>query len=119
MSADQGINYEGRIFTALPNSESGEVSGAPLFYYHQAEAVLWAEYQGGEVLKGFLVGKVLAGGRLEFFYQHINKNMELRLGQCQSLPEVLPDGRLRLHEDWKWLNGGLQSGTSTLEEVRQ
>ncbi|MDR2892462.1 MAG: n-acetylglutamate synthase [Deltaproteobacteria bacterium] len=119
MSTGQSINYEGRIFTALANSESGEVSGQTLFYYHQEAEVLWAEYYGGEVLKGFLVGKVLEGGRLEFFYQHINQNMELRLGQCKTVPELLPDGRLRLHEDWKWMNGGLQSGTSTLEEVRK
>lgn len=117
MGSTDNINYEGRIFIALANSESGEVSDQTVFYYHQEGEALWAEYEGGAVFKGFLVGKVLEGGHLEFFYQHINKDMELRLGQCKTVPEPLADGRLRLHEEWKWLNGGLQSGTSTLEEV--
>ncbi len=33
-------------------------------------------------------------------------------------PEILPDGRLRLHEHWEWTNGAQGRGESIIEEVR-
>ena len=36
---------------------------------------------------------------------------------CRSVPEVLADGRLRLHETWSWTEGGEGAGTSTVEEM--
>ena len=38
-------------------------------------------------------------------------------GRCASTPEVLADGRLRLHERWQWTCGGEEEGESTVEEV--
>ena len=43
----------------------------------------------------------------------------LRTGTCQATPEVLPDGRLRLHEEWQWTNGDRSVGRSIVEEVAQ
>ncbi len=34
------------------------------------------------------------------------------------IPEVLPDGRLRLREVWQWTSGDLSQGESVVEEVR-
>jgi hypothetical protein len=39
-------------------------------------------------------------------------------GTCISTPEILPDGRLRLHESWRWTSGDGSSGESAIEEVR-
>ena len=41
-----------------------------------------------------------------------------RAGIGQATPEVLPDGRLRLHEEWQWTNGDLSAGRSDRGEVR-
>lgn len=110
------VAYEGRVFRAVSNSVSGEVSGDTVFWYRQEGDVVWAEYSGGDVIKGFLVGTAAPDGRLEFSYQHVNRNKAVRIGACSTVPEVLPDGRLRLHEEWRWLNGGCESGRSVLEE---
>lgn len=110
------INYDGKIFSPVINSETGEVSSATLFYYHQDEDVFWAEYSGGEIIRGFMVGIAYPDGRLEFNYQHLNKDKNLRLGKCFSKPEILPDGRIRLHEVWQWLDGERQEGVSVVEE---
>jgi hypothetical protein len=29
----------------------------------------------------------------------------------------LPNGRLRLHEEWQWTNGDLSKGRSIVEEI--
>lgn len=51
------FNLNNKIFTAVQNSESGEVNDQTCFHYFQQDKMIWAEYQGGEILKGFLIGK--------------------------------------------------------------
>lgn len=51
------FNLNNKIFIALENSESGEVSEQTRFHYFQQDKMVWAEYKGGEILKGFLIGK--------------------------------------------------------------
>ena len=52
------ICYDGRRFIPKMNSENGEVSEQTTFTYHQNGKLLWAEYSGGNILKGFLIGTV-------------------------------------------------------------
>ena len=111
------INYEGRTFKPVSNSETGEVGYETNFHYHQTSDVVWAEYSGGEIRFGTLIAKVLDDGSLEMRYQHINTNGEIMTGICRSTPESLPDGRLRLHEKWQWTSGDRSSGESVIEEV--
>ena len=41
----------------------------------------------------------------------------IKTGRCHSRPEILVDGRIRLHERWQWSEGGTESGQSVVEEV--
>ena len=79
--------------------------------------MIWAEYAGGEILKGFLIGSCTESGELEFTYQHINVQREVRIGKCNSVPRVLENGKLRLEESWQWLNQDQSSGSSVLIEL--
>ena len=110
------ISYNGKIFIPKMNSENGEVDEHSIFYYHQNDNLLWAEYEGGDVLKGSLIGTVSENGELTFHYQHLNKKMEVRIGKCHSTPHILENGKIELHEVWQWLNGDLSKGTSVLIE---
>ena len=56
-------------------------------------------------------------GSLDIRYHHVNAKDELMTGICRSVPEVLSDGRLRLHEKWQWTSGDSSSGESVVEEV--
>lgn len=112
----QSINYDGKCFVPKMNTENGEVDGQTVFHYHQRENVIWAEYAGGEILQGFLVGTADEKGNLEFTYQHINAFMQIRLGKCNSMPIRLEDGRLEMHEEWQWLNGDESKGKSVIVE---
>jgi hypothetical protein len=110
-------NLEGKIFTSLSNAENGEVGEDTLFYYHQEGAVVWAEYEGGAILKGHLIAKVLEDGRLQMNYHHLNTAGEIMLGKCSSTPVLLPDGRLKFQEEWQWLSGDHSSGYSEIIEI--
>jgi len=113
---ESGINYEGKVFIPKINSENGEVNNQTIFYYHQNGCVLWADYSGGDIIKGHLIGTVLADGILDFYYHHINKNKQVKIGRCHSIPVVLEDGKLELREEWQWLNGDKSMGVSVVAE---
>lgn len=111
------ISYDNRRFRSVTNSETGEVSFETVFHYHQNADIVWAEYAGGQIERGSLVALVLDDGSLDMRYQHINVRGELMTGRCRSVPEVLSDGRLRMHETWQWTSGNRSTGESVIEEI--
>jgi hypothetical protein len=112
------INYDNRRFASVSNSANGEVSAATVFEYHQDGTLVWATYSGGSIVFGTLMAKVDEQDCLDMRYQHLNAASELMTGRCHSTPEVLPDGRLRLHEQWQWTSGDGSAGTSVIEEIQ-
>lgn len=111
---DDEFSLDNRFFTAIENSESGEVSSSTVFNYHQDKNIIWAEYSGGSVVKGFLLGTIDEENNLHFNYQHINEAGESKSGSCDSTPRVV-NGKLRFYEKWKWTMG--ESGESIIEEL--
>jgi hypothetical protein len=111
------VNYDGRIFRAVSNSSNGEVGAETRFYYHQQEDVVWAAYGGGPIMLGNLLARVNPDGSLDMRYQHLNQAGEFMTGECRSVLEILPDGRYRLHEKWRWTSGDRSSGESVVEEI--
>jgi hypothetical protein len=111
------INYDKRVFKSVENSETGEVSGETRFYYHQKGNVVWAEYQGGEIIFGNLIARVYDDDSLEMCYQHLNLKGEFMTGKGVSTPEILDTGKIRLHEKWQWTCKDFSSGESVVEEI--
>lgn len=113
------INYHQRIFRSVQNSDNGEVSQETIFKYTQEGNIVQAEYAGGGIRKGHLIALVDEHGNLNMRYHHINANNEIMTGICKSRPEILPDGRLRLHEEWEWTCKDFSKGHSIVEEIVQ
>ena len=112
------INYNNKRFVGIQNVESGEVSGDTIFHYWQQDDVVWATYKGGDVKFGNLVAHVNREGQLNMRYQHINQDGAIKTGQCISTPEILEDGRIRLHEKWQWTSDDGGAGESIVEEIK-
>ena len=117
VSENSVIDYAGRRFRSVENTGSGEVGPETVFHYEQEDDVVRATYGGGDVRSGTLVATVDAEGNLDARYQHVNAAGVLMTGECRTTPEVLPDGRLRLHEEWRWTSGDGSSGRSVVEEI--
>jgi hypothetical protein len=96
-------------------SSEGEASAATVFDYHEGAGVVWARYEGGVIRLGFLVG-TRDGDRLEFRYSQLNTSGETASGRCSTTVSVLPDGRLRLDEEWAWETRP-GAGASAVEEI--
>jgi len=111
------FDYHNRYFKAVSNTMNGETSEETSFHYYQQGDIVWATYQGGDILFGTLLARMDKDGSLDMRYQQLNINGEFRAGECRSVPELLPDGRYRVHEKWHWVSGDESSGTSVIEEV--
>jgi len=103
----------------MTNSETGDVGSGTTFRYHQRGDIVWATYEGGAVALGTLIARVQRDGSLEMRYQHVTADGAIKTGKCLSRPEILVDGRIRLHEQWQWTEGGTEAGESVIEEVDQ
>ena len=77
MRSDLMLNLDNKKFVAVENTANGEVSSQTEFHYHQQGKMIWAEYGGGEILKGFLIGKWIDDTQIEFTYQHLNQSLTL------------------------------------------
>ncbi len=112
------VDYDGRRFRSVENSDTGEVGPETVFRYRQdGEGVVSATYEGGGVRSGVLIATADSEGNLDARYAHVNAAGGLMTGECRTSPEVLPDGRLRLHEEWRWTSGDRSSGRSVVEEI--
>lgn len=110
------INYNGKRFRPVQNTENSETSEDTVFEYRQTGSILTSAYAGGSIQQGHLLGKVDDAGNITLRYHQINQQGELMAGFCQSRPEIQPNGKIRLHETWQWTTGDCSKGTSILQE---
>lgn len=111
------INYHNKIFRSVSNTDNGEVSGDTTFSYRQHKQIVTACYGGGSIVNGHLIATADNNGVLNMRYHHVNTNGELMTGTCVSTPEIMPNGKIRLHEKWQWTSGDMSKGESVIEEV--
>lgn len=110
------IDYNNRTFKPIKNTENGETSNETVFHYKQNGKILTSEYSGGRIKSGHLIGLVDSEGNIEMRYHQINDKDELMTGTCKSSPEILANGKIRLHEVWEWTSGDKSNGKSIIEE---
>ena len=111
------MNYNNKTFRPIQNSDNGETSEQTVFHYKQEGNILTCEYFGGKIIKGQLIGLVDDNGNIDMRYHQVNDQSQLMTGICQSKPETLPNGKIRLHETWQWTSGDGSKGNSIIEEI--
>lgn len=111
------LDLNNKIFMADFNSENGEVSESTVFKYYQEKHIIWADYSGGVIIKGSLIGKFIREDSIEFVYHHINDKNELLTGKCISKIEIDENAKLLLNESWQWTCKDNSKGKSKLREL--
>jgi hypothetical protein len=110
------IDFNGKRFSPAGDEEAGE-GDRPVASYRQRGDLLWADFSGGSVRRGSLTGVCRPDEVLEFTYTMVLADGSVLAGHCESTPELLPDGRIRLHERWERYGPHAASGVSLLDEV--
>ena len=108
-------SLDGLVFAPVADQAPGQVGTRTRFANHENDGEIWAEYAGGDVVRGHLVG-TRAGDRLDFRYVQLKTDGSTSSGHCVSLVAELPDGRVRLDETWEW-ESQPGNGTSIVEQV--
>lgn len=109
------VSYDGKRFRKAGAAPGEDVPNA---LYRQDGDLVWGEFAGGDVRRGSLTGLCGQDGRLEFAYTMVLDTGEVIAGRSVSTPEILPDGRILLHEDWERFTPKSDRGVSRIEEVR-
>jgi hypothetical protein len=107
----------GKKFRTRSNTDNGEVSAQTVFNYSEADGLVWADYSGGAIRKGHLLGLRLPGDVLDFRYHHVNADLSIKTGVCRSAIHVGEDGKLILKEAWRWTCGDGSAGESEIVEI--
>ncbi|MFD0311939.1 hypothetical protein [Streptomyces sp. NPDC127119] len=108
-------SLDGLVLAPVADQAPGQVGTRTRFAYRERDGVIWADYTGGDVLRGHLVG-TREGDRLDFRYVQLKTDGTTSSGHCASQVGETPDGRVRLAETWEW-ESQEGSGTSVVEEV--
>lgn len=111
------VNYDKKTFRSVSNTDNGEVDESTLFEYKQVDNIVTATYRGNDIKSGQLIALVDDQGILNMRYQHVNQAGEFKYGHCTSIPELMTNGKIRLHEKWQWDCDDRSSGESIIEEV--
>ena len=106
------VDYDGRRFRSVDHAADED---APVGHYHQDGSLVWADFSGAAVRAGRLVGARRPDGTIDAAYCMVTLAGETIAGTCVSTPTVLPDGRVRLAENWRRIDGS--SGVSHIEEI--
>tara|TARA_B100000809_G_scaffold266760_2_gene331296 strand:+ start:31117 stop:31452 length:336 start_codon:yes stop_codon:yes gene_type:complete len=111
------MKYHNRKFKTITSSENSEVSSKMIFTYKQNNSVITCSYKDTSIVKGHLIGLVDEHGIIHISYHQVNNKNKIMTGTCISTPEILENGKIRLHEKWQWTSGDFSEGTSIIEEI--
>lgn len=95
-------SFHNKTFRVLRNDGPGaEVNENTVFHFRQMDDVVHADYFGGKVKMGKLIG-LLEGDRIRFRYVQVNENGEFHAGHSVDRIETTADGKIRLIDEWEW-----------------
>ncbi|WP_068468843.1 hypothetical protein [Candidatus Protochlamydia phocaeensis] len=111
------INLDGIKMHVIKTAENGVVNQETIFHFSQQEGMIFAEYQGGKIYKGFLVGKLSTPHQLEFSYCQLQLDGKLDNGISTCQLERNKEGKIILIEYFEWKSRPGEFGTNIFQEL--
>ena len=97
-------------------ADNGVVNKDTLFYFTQKGNVVQAEYAGGKIKKGFLIGQITAHV-LKFSYCQLQTDGVLDNGVSSCELSVGDTGKIRLVEHFEWKSRPGETGVNVFQEI--
>lgn len=94
-------NLAGRRMHAVQAAPNGVIDRDTVFRFRQDGRRVWADYAGGRVVRGFLVG-LIEGARLRFRSCQLESLDNLAGGSFDGELRRSPAGRLQIVERFAW-----------------
>jgi len=93
------------------------VNGKTRFHFWQDGIVFYADYFGGDVREGHIIGKFAEDGTGELLYHCLTHHKDLKAGKARAVFSKTEDNRLAFDLDWEWITGDQSGGQSRYEEL--
>ena len=113
----QKLSLDNRVFVPVENSDNGVVSGKTRFHFWQDGMVFYADYFGGDVREGHIIGTFDKDGTGDLLYHCLTTDKQLKAGKAKAVFFKTDDDRLAFELDWEWITGDHSWGQSRYEEV--
>lgn len=116
------LSLDNRVFIPVENSDNGVVNGRTRFHFWQEGMVFYADYFGGDVREGHIIGQFTDQSEDEksvgdMLYHCLTTDSALKAGKARAVFSMMDDGRVAFNLDWEWINGDHSWGQSRYEEV--
>lgn len=112
---EQPFEFDGKTMNAPVTAPNGVINAETIFQFEQEGELITAEYAGGGVKMGYLIGKMV-GGKFEFQYTQMDQSGRLDGGHSLCDLEQTEDGRIRIIEHFEWSTQE-GKGTNVIEEL--
>lgn len=123
----QTIDNQERIFMKLcldkvkmnviKTAENGVVNHETIFLFSQKNDLVLAEYAGGKIRQGFLVGQLSAENQLTFSYCQMQTDGTLDNGVSICELSKNENGKITLTENFEWKSRPGEFGTNIFQEI--
>jgi hypothetical protein len=109
------LNLDGLRMYVSSTAANGVVDSETRLHFVQRGPKVAARYSGGNVPRGWLVGR-LAGSELAFRYVQREGSHEIHAGRSVCTVDRLADGHIRITERFTWTSRS-GSGTNVFDEI--
>lgn len=100
----------------IETASNGIVNKDTIFVFTQVDDRVSAEYTGGRIEMGFLIGK-MDNDRLNFSYCQLQTDGALDNGISVCELSISEEGKIRLIEHFEWKSKPGESGINIFQEV--
>jgi len=106
-------NLKMNVIQTAPN---GVVNASTIFTFSQRENFVSANYSGGPILQGYLVGTV-DNNRLAFSFCQLQVDGKIDNGQSECEIAMGENGKIQLIEHFKWASKNDETGVNIFQEI--
>lgn len=112
------FSLDNRVLVPVLNSDGGLVNDRTRFHFWQDGDALYADYFGGDVREGHIIGRMTGPRTGQMLYHCMTTSRELKAGRAVASFTVSDDGLVGMILDWRWISGGSENGVSHYTEIR-
>lgn len=110
------FNFNALKMNAVETDPNGVINEHTIFTFEQDEDIVYAQYVGGEIIRGQLIGRI-TDDKLHFRYCQIDTDGNLDGGESYCDLQYSDDGLIQIIENFQWESRDEQ-GRNVIQEMR-
>jgi len=115
--AGQPISLDNVHMNVVKTDACGVVNHETIFYFQQKNNMVSAEYTGGKIQQGFLVGRFDEKDHFLFSYCQLQIDGKLDNGASECEVSKDQDGKILLTEHFEWASRPGEFGVNVFKEL--